>query len=652
MRFALAIVAFIAAAVMIGFGIAQRTVYLEPDRVSLSADIGGDVAYAVVAPDALGAQPGKQTITVSGSDTVFMAYGRSSDVAAWLGDSPYVAVHYDADAAELTSEVVTAGDEGEVPVDESGETPATDAPSTDAPSTDAPTEAPTTEAPATQAPATEDGATEAQPADPAASPAGSDLWLDEFTDERRLTTTIDVPEGISVLLASDGTAPAPTDLELSWPLDNSTPWAGPLIAGGALVFLLGLGLLVSGFLHHRRSRGPRRNLPKGRRGKLPSAPKPRAVRRSEVTGRRSIGRARRIAIVPLVAIPAIALSACSADYWPSFDQAAPTTSTPTETPAATDGSTEEPDDDAALMEPAVTVPQMERIMRRIAVFTTDADAALDATAIAERFAGPALAERLANYSIRAGLPDQPTATPIPAAPLTLTLPQQVDGWPASGRTVLTIATNSEDPTVAPTALVLQQATPRENYKIVYAMSLAPDADVPEVAPASVGAPLISPEFKGLVMPPGQVAAAYADVLLKGDTSEYAALFDPEGDLLREQLGVTGQQAINDGLPPTADAAYSNVVGESPTVALATNDSGALVTVSIEQTEKVTPNDGGTIGFEPGPAAALSGFSDKSAKGVQRVIGVQLLFYVPSVGSEEQIRLLGWSESLIGASEVP
>lgn len=641
-RFALAIVAFIAAAVMIGFGIAQRTVYLEPDRVSLSADIGSDAAYAVVSPDALGAQPGKQTISVSGSDTVFMAYGRSSDVAAWLGDSPYVAVHYDAESAELTSEVVTAGEEGEVPVDEPDEAPATDAPATSAP----------TEAPATQAPAT-GGDAAAPPAGGAASPAGSDLWLDEFADERRLTTTIDVPEGISVLLASDGTAPAPTDLELSWPLDNATPWAGPLIAGGAVVFLLGLILLVSGFLHHRRSRGPRRNLPKGPRGRLPSAPKPRALRPDQVTGgRRAIGRAKRIALVPLIAVPAIALSACSADYWPSFEQAAPTTGTPTETPVATDGSTEEPAEDEALMEPAVTVPQMERIMRRIAVFTTEADGALDAAAVAERFAGPALDERLANYAIRASLPDQPAATPIPAAPLTLTLPQQVDGWPANGRTVLTIATNSEDPTVAPTALVLQQATPRDNYKILYAMSLAPDADVPEVAPASVGAPLISPEFKGLIMPPGQVAAAYADVLLKGDASEFATLFDPEGDLLREQLGVTGQQAINDGLPPTADAAYSNVVGESPTVALATNDSGALVTVSLEQTEKVTPNDGGTIGFEPGPAAALSGFGDKSAKGVQRVIGVQLLFYVPSVGSEEQIRLLGWSESLIGASEVP
>jgi len=624
-RFALAIVAFIAAAVMIGFGIAQRTVYLEPDRVSLSAEIEDQAAYAVIGPDALGAYSGKQTLTVSGSDTVFVSYGRSSDVAAWLGDASYVAVGYDAEAEEFTSDVVVSEP---VADDDSPAAAATDA----------------------VPPATTEG--EGAAADPAASPTGSDLWLDEFSDERSMTTTIDVPDDISVLLASDGTAPAPSDLEISWPLDNSTPWAGPLIAGGALVFLGGLALLFSGFRHHRRSRGPRRNLPKGPRGRLPSAPKPRSIRRSQVSGgRRAIGRVNRVAIVPLLLIPAVALTACSADYWPRFDQApAATTAPATETTSPTD---EPPADDAAdAMEPAVTVPQMERIMRRVAVSTTEADAALDATAIAERFDGPALAARQANYKIRAALPDQPAPVAIPAAPLTLTLPQQVQGWPSNGRTVLTIAKNSEDPTIAPTALVMQQKTPRDNYKIVYAMSLAPDADVPEVAPASIGAPSISPEFNGLVLPPGQVAAAYADVLLKGDTSEFAPLFDPEGDLLREQLGVTGQQAINDALPATADAAFSNVVGDTPTVALATNDSGALVSVSIEQTEKVTPNDGGTLGFEAGPAAALSGFSEKSAKGVQRVIGVQLLFYVPSVGTEEQIRLLGWSESLTGASEVP
>lgn len=624
MRFALAIVAFIAAAVMIGFGIAQRTVYLEPDRVSLYAEIEDQAAYTVIEPDALRAFPGKQTLNVSGSDAVFVSYGRSSDIAAWLGDAPYVSVGYDAEAGEFTSEVVV-GD----PIAGDG-----------------------TSAGAATEPAPAEGEADAG-ADPAASPAGSDLWLDEFTGERSVTTTVDVPEGISVLLASDGTAPAPTNLQISWPLDNSTPWAGPLLVGGALVFLAGFALLFSGFMHHRRSRGPRRNLPKGPRGKLPSAPKPPSIRRSQLSGgRRAVGRAKRVVLVPLLLIPAVALTACSADYWPRFDQPPATTAPATETALPTDEA--QADEEAAeAMEPAVTVPQMERIMRRVAVFTSETDTALDAATVAERFDGPALAARQASYKIRATLPDQPAPVAIPASPLTLTLPQQVQGWPSSGRTVLTIAKNSEDPTIAPTALVMQQATPRDNFKIVYAMSLAPDADVPEVAPASIGAPLISPEFKGLVLPPGQVAAAYADVLLKGDASEFAELFDPEGDVLREQLGVTGQQAINDALPPTADIAFSNVVGQGPTVALATNDSGALVSVSIEQTEKVTPNDGGTIGFEAGaPGAALSGFTDKSAKGVQRVIGMQLLFYVPSVGSDEQIRLLGWSENLIGASEVP
>ena len=619
MRFVFAIVAFIAAAVMIGLGIAQRTVFLEPDRVSMSVELaGGEADFIVIEPEALAAHPGKQTITVSGSPKVFLSYGRTSDVEAWLGETPYVSVGHEAGSEEFTNEIIITK-----PVDDS--TPVV--PETTPPTAGAETE------------------TAAAP-----SPAGSDLWLDEITDDLVLTTTIDVPEDIAVLVSANGGDELPARVKIDWPLDNATPWAGPLIVGGALVFLIGIALVIAGFMNHRRMRGPRRNLPKGPRGKLPSAPKPG---RTQIGGgRRSIGRAKRVTVVPFLVIPALALSACSADYWPNFDQqAAPATTAPATPLATTPMPTEEPEDDAPVTQPAVTVPQMERIMRRVAVFATDVDASRDATVAAERFTGPALEARTANYAIRGSLAEHPLPTPIPASPLTLTLPQQATGWP---RTVLTIAKNSDDPTVAPSALTLVQQSPRENYKILYAISLAPDAEVPEVAPASIGAAPISPEFKGLVMPTGQVAAAYADVLLKGEASEFFPMFDAEGDTLMQQLGPTGQQAINDGLPATVDASYSNVVGDSPTIALATNDAGALVSVSIEQTENVIPNDGGTIGFQPGPAAALSGFTGKSAKGVQRVIGIQLLFYVPGVGneSEDQIRLLGWSESLIGASEVP
>lgn len=623
MRFVFAIVAFIAAAVMIGFGIAQRTVFLEPDRVSLSTQFSGDEDFIVIEPDALAAHPGKQTLSVSGSPQVFLAYGRSSDVEAWLGGEPYSSVQYDAEAAALVSEVVEA--EVESGSDEPSSPPAASEP---------------------PAPTDDAAAAEAVP-----SPAGSDLWLDEFTAEGSLATTIDVPEGISVLIAAPGADEAPSRVSMDWPLDNSTPWAGPLIVGGALVFLVGIALIISGFAHHRRSRGPRRNLPKGPRGKLPSAPKP--SRRNQVTGggRRAIGRARRVALVPLIVVPAFALSACSADYWPSFDLGAPATSAP---PTASEAGIleDEPAESELAPEPAVTVPQMERIMRRVAVFANEVDASRDATVAAQRFTGPALEARTSNYAIRGTLPDHPAPAAIPASPLTLTLPQQVTGWP---RTVLTIAKNADDPTVAPTALVLVQQTPRENYKIEYAMALAPDADVPLVAPASVGAAPINPEFKGLVMPTGQVGAAYADILQNGEASQFAPMFDLESSDLDELLNAGTRKAEAEAANPTATLTVSTVEGDAPTVALSTVDAGALVAVELRRGEQSVPNDGGTTGFqEGGIAAALSGFTGQSAKGVQRESGIQLLFYVPGVGAgdDEKIRLLGWSESLNAASEVP
>ena len=233
------------------------------------------------------------------------------------------------------------------------------------------------------------------------------------------------------------------------------------------------------------------------------------------------------------------------------------------------------------MEPAVTVPQMERIMRSVAVSTTEADAALDAAAIAERFTGPALAAREANYKIRTTLPEHPAPTAIPAALLTLTS--------AAGRGLARERTHGADHRQEQRrpdrgADGARDGRPRRARTTRSPMRCRsrPTPTCPRLRLRRSRA-LALPEFKGLVMPPGQVAAAYADVLLKGDASEFATMFDPEGDVLREQLGVTGQQAINDTLPPTADIAFSNVVGSSPTVALATNDSGALVTASIEQT---------------------------------------------------------------------
>ncbi|MGX5696067.1 hypothetical protein ACWKWP_07720 [Agromyces soli] len=624
MRFVFAIVAFIAAAVLIGLGIAQRTVFLEPDRVALQTAIDTEADYIVIDPDALAAHPGKQTISVLGDGTVFVAYGRSSDVDAWVRADDHAVVGYDAKTGELVVDEVA------------GEAPATSDEAADA----------STEATPAEPPAEEAAETDAAPA---ASPAGSDLWLDELTGDASVIATVDVPEGISVIVASGSEDPVPDEVAITWPLDNATPWAGPLLVSGTVLFIVGLVLLLSGVLNHRRSRGPRRNLPKGPRG----MPARRKLARS-ASGGSSSGAGRRAFLAPLVLVPALALSACSADYWPSFDggSEASETATATPTPSAEAGEAADDETDAV---PAVTEPQMERIMREISAFATDADAARSSEVLDQRFTGPALEARTADYVIRGSLPDQTQAVAIPPGPLSVMLPQQTAADPETGwpRTVLTVIESGSDEAAAPTALVLQQESPREQYHVLYTVSLAPGPEFPDVAPASVGAPLIAPDYKGLVLAPSQVSAAFADVLMKGADSEFAKYFDLDATELDDKLNATNRTNEVQGANPTISLSVSAAAGDEPVVALATNDAGALVTTTVTRTEQSRPNDGGTTGFQDGsPARALSGFTAQSAKGVQSTRDLQLLFYVPAVGSDEPIRLLGWSESLVSASEVP
>jgi hypothetical protein len=612
-RFVLAIVAFVLAAVMIVLGIAQRTILLEPSFVSLSSTVAGDAKYTVIDPSALSASTGSQTINVRGDGAIFLAYGRSDDVAAWIGDDAYATVALSEETGELTSTVTDA-----------------------------------------VAPVALDAGTDAVTADATAdvdattivNPAGSDLWLDEFTGTDTLTTTLTLPEGISVLVASDGIEAAPASIRLSWASDNATPWAGPLLAGGAVLLLAGLVLYVLALLHLRRSRRPRRNVPRGpRMPRLPRAPRPKAIKASQITSSRR-GITRRVAIVPMVLVSGLALSGCSADLWPDITATSTATETASPTPLATDSV----EAAAELPPPAVTVSQLEMIMSEISLLSADADATLDTEAIATRFTGPALEQRLANYKIRAVDPAVSALVALPGAPLTFTLPQQTNSWP---RVVMTVIQDENDPSIPTMAVILQQETPRNNYQVEYLFALEQSAHVPKVAPAIVGAPAIAPDNKLLLLPPNQLAAAYADILVQGEASPSYDLFESEGDNFRVQVADLKAAKLA-ALPSTASIDFAAAAGTDESIALATNDSGSIVAVSMTETETVKPvDDGATVG----PAAdalatkALSGITT-TAKGFQNTYRDQLLFYVPTAGSSEKIVLLGFAQGLITSAELP
>ncbi|MGO2659497.1 hypothetical protein [Mycetocola reblochoni] len=592
MRFVYAIAAFIIAAVMILTGLAQRTVFLGPSAVRSDVTVSGENPYMVIDGSVLTSHEGQQSLTVTGADEVFLAYGRTADVMAWLGQA----------GASYDRVTLTADPNSDTPIQTTS---------------------------ATAEPV--DGVDVDPEANP--DPRGSDLWLSETSDDLSALATMSVDEDKSVLIAADGVEAVPGEVKLSWPLDNSTPWAGPLIAGGLLMLAVGIVLYILAFVHHKRSRGPRR------RGN---------PELTDGSGRRRLGGRSRtrsmVAVTGLGVGTAIVLSGCSPAYWPDL--------APTPTATGEAEQIEEALEDAA--PPALTGPQLERIVVKVSDVATQADADLDRSLIETRFDGVALESRLASYTILAEQEERDVndedkaAAPeaIPASPVKLTLPQAVSGWP---RTVFTVVNAGEEATVAPTALVLTQNSPRDNYTVRRVVKLEPDASIPELAPATIGASLVPPDSSFLTIAPNAMAGAYADLVENGEKSEWAEYFPEESDALRESIA-TNLKKARESLGDTGELSSEVVAGESDPVAFATLNSGALVSVDILETQKATPSEEGVTLTTSGRIQLLSGV-DETTTGVETRYGDQLLFYVPPAGSEEKIQLLGFSQDILSSKEI-
>lgn len=585
MRFILAIASFVLAFVLIGYGVAQRTIFAGPDNVTATVSLSSDAPVTIIDSSVLRQHPGHQTITVSGAKKVFAAYGRTDDVKAWVGDASYNKIGYDADKVALTGKVVN-GKESEVP-----------------------------------------------------DPHGSDLWLDERSSEFELGFTVNVPKGISVIIASDGKQAAPGTVSIRWPLDNRTPWSGPLVIAGALLLILGLGLYLWALNHLRKARGPRRKSPK-----MPKVPrqrryKPRRPKAPEVASGRRSARRRFIAVVPVLLAGSLVLSGCSADIWPTFGggEAAPT---PTATAA--------PDATSNQQHVAVTVPQLREILVKVATVASKADETKDDALLATRFEGPALELRSANYAIRKIDNTVAALTAIPSGKIEVALPQQSDAWP---RTVFAVVSNPADNTASPIALVLVQESPRENYKVGYALTLEPKAVLPKVAGATVGAPQISPDNKLFVLAPSKIVSAYGDILLKGPGSEFTKYFDTTTDQFVAKTGFDAKQAQKAAIPDKASIEFSNEPGVGESIVFGTNDSGAIVVVNLNQIETVSPTEAGASVNPSGLTKTLSGVTS-TLKGIVTRYSDQLMFYVPKVDSDKKIVLLGSADGLISAKEKP
>lgn len=479
MRFVLAIICFVIALGTLGTGVAERTFLANANTVTLSAVSKHPAPVVVIDGSALNAYRQTQTVKLSGSTTAFAAYGRTSDVLAWVGDARYNEVSLNAVTGKLQSKL-HAGKATTVP-----------------------------------------------------NPAGSDLWLQQFPFDQANDFAIKIPSTMSVIAVSDGKSAAPSAISLSWPIDNSAPWAGPLILTGAIALIVGLILLLIAFYHLRRTRGPRRSQP--RMPKLPRQPRfPRRPRKeiAAAKGRRSIRSF--IALVPTAGITLLVLSGCAVTPAPNI---------PTPTPSGTAAA-------AQVKVPAVTTPQLQEIVRNISSVVTAADGKFNVKLLKTRMAGPALDDRIANYTIRQANSALPASIAIPSGAVAVNLPQASNTWP---RTVFTVlkstskATATVKATTTYTALMLIQDSPRENYKVNYAMTLEPNTTL-HVAPAGVGTARLPPTTGLFKLQPAAIALAYGDILDKDTLSKSNDLFEAKGDTFRTQVGAESKKAAVAALP--------------------------------------------------------------------------------------------------------
>lgn len=646
MRYVLAIASLVLSAVLLVLGIGQRTFLAGPAEISYEVDTKSETPYVVVDGEEFAKVPGQANVVVRGAGS-FVATGALRDVEGWVAPYSHAALSIDARHHRLLSALVAAAVEEDETIE--GETADGGAPSDATASADA---------------------GDAKPIDP----RGSDLWLSEraIDDAGDGDETLRVPVSLAsdqaVVIATDGGDPAPAQLSLVWAQDRQTPWAGPLLVAAGVFALLGAILYLLAVDHNRRGLGPRR----GRRGPLQGIRNAFGGRGSKRTSTETAapgpGRASRRALVPALGIAAVlGLSGCAPSYWPNLGGEAPAEETPSPQPSS-------------IAPVPVTDGQLDRILGRVAQAAGDGDHALDASALADRFTGDALAQRTANYTIRAAMPDYAVVPPrITSEELDYQLVQSTESWPRT--LLLTVASEKTDAAAsdaaagdAPTgedaakagadaeeqapasgsspslALILTQETPHENYEVSRVVALRGGISMPQAAPAEEGTALLANDIESLVLPPGEVASAFASVLQDGGDSARAKLFDDSIAPLLENYGkarATKAQQESDAKGQTMQYSVAVAAGEEDATALSTGVGGALVATTVMEEQAVDSAGGRYKPQAKDAVSALSGLEGEQDRLVQ-VVAHQLLFFVPSKNDDAKIELLGVTSELVGA----
>lgn len=565
MRFKTAVALVLLGLLTLLAGVGQKTIWAPSETLTASAPSDAAAApLTVIDQDLRTQQGGTVKINIEGDGNFLLAVGRPDDVDAWVGKTAHNTV---TGIAEDKETLVVEHADGEAT---------------------------------------------------APNPSGSDLWVSTESASGALEYSWTPPADgeWSLLLAADGTKPAPSSISMTFPNDTSTPWAIPLMVIGGLLILAGIALAL---LSARKRDG------EGNGQGSPFARRARA--KAEAKSSSPLGMVSGGMVTAAVTAAVVAVSGAPANA----------ATTPAPAPSTGSAAAEAP---AQPSSPVLLDAQFRRILEQVSSATDAGDAAKDAAKLANRVGGTELEVRTQNYKIRSEVSTYEARMPVRSTKLLTTVVTSDRSWP---RAVL--AVTQGDGNVVPQLLTLIQPSPRENYKLTETTPLQPGTTFPAIG--RDGTETLAADDKEGLLYSGKEALAgladrltnpkssFKDKLVEGASSPYIA------DTLSYQAEV-----VKSG----ANGKFSfthNVVPES-TVVFRTADGGALVMGRINFGFDGTPKASGdklTIGDD---AAALAG-GKETTTGMVLKFAESMAVYVPPAGSKDPMKLVAATRGLVGAS---
>jgi hypothetical protein len=583
-RFKTAVPVIVAGLLLMLVGIGQRTFWAPEEMVTASVQADARSAPVTVI-DAGAKEPGLEDVdvTVRGDGKFTLAVGRAADVDAWVGDAAHLRV---TGTAANTLETTFTDGEKTVP-----------------------------------------------------DARGSDLWTGEETVSGSVTHRwIDPAEGEwSILLVADGTAPAPTDISMTWPNEGATPWAIPLIVAGALVAVLGLALALM---------APRNN---GRRppGRAAGSAARRRGSRGRQARRSRAARLRQALAQARPAFPAQTVAALRRGVMVGFlglalgvapATAAGTAAGTVAAPLAGSASPAGPDEDSGSY-PVILDSQLQRILESVAETVQDADASAKADLLKPRAAQAAFEMRAANYRIRSEARGIAAPPPVAAVPVRASMIPSGSGWP---RTVVALTQGEKNP--VPQALVLVQGGPRSNYKLVSALQMLPGSTFPATASRGEVRPVPS-DADDLTMIPRAAVNALAGALAdpKGKRKD---TFEPNS--FAEAVTSFQDDVVADKNNKAAKISFRHKPEHQRTYGLYTGDGGAMVFGYLRNTYSSVPRKpGDSIDLDGTVYESLTG-KESTTRGIDVHYAEAVMMYVPPADSGQKARVIGAAQELLGA----